>query len=233
MKKYITIILLTLLLIAGCGSDEPVEDTDFLTTQDGVKIAYNFHQGEDHGVILLHQVGSDRHTYRTLYETLANEGRSVIAIDFRGHGESDLDHNTFTEKDWNTLRLDVKAARDFLAEQGVYKVAIVGASMGANTALKYAVEDGKILSLILISPGEEYHGVKTLPYVEHFTGPVLVIAGKEDEYASVSSTRIYNAIEGIKDLKLYPTEQHGTNLLAFENTYQDISYWLNEYGNAK
>jgi alpha-beta hydrolase superfamily lysophospholipase len=233
MKKYLIIVLLALLLIAGCGSDEPTEDIDYLTTQDGVKIAYNFHQGEDHGVILLHQTGGDRHTYRTLYETLANEGRSVITIDFRGHGESDLDYNAFTEQDWNSLRLDVKAARDFLAEQGVYKVAIVGSSIGANIALKYAVEDGKILSLILISPGEEYNGVKTLPYTEHFQRPVLVIAGKEDEYASTSATRIYNALEGIKDLKLYPTEQHGTNLLAFENTYQDISYWLNEYGNAK
>lgn len=83
----------------------------------------------------------------------------------RGHGKSVNQNGTFqsfTPNDFNKMKLDVKAAKQFLVTQkGINpkNIAIVGASIGANVALKYAAVDPSIKAVVLLSPGLHYKGV--------------------------------------------------------------------------
>lgn len=225
-------IMLTITILTSCAQQE----RQYLTTQDNVKIAYNFTKGGDMGFILLHQLGSNRSAYNAFYDSLVLNNYSVIAIDFRGHGDSDLDYNNFTEKDWKNLRLDVQAARDFLAEQNIYKVIIVGASIGANTALQFGAQDGKLLGLILISPGEDYHGVKTLDYASTYTRPIMIIVGEEDIYSYNSTQKIYAALgtpENRKQLTVFRNNYHGTEQFKTQATAYQIFLWLRQFRDVK
>src|SRR4051812_9527576 len=68
--------------------------TEFATASDGVRIAWE-RLGEGPPVVLVHGFGSNRiQNWRApgWYDTLATAGYSVIALDNRGHGESDKPH---------------------------------------------------------------------------------------------------------------------------------------------
>lgn len=227
--------MLLFILIAGCSSEKEEEEQakKYIATEDGVNLAYQFGKRSDHAILFLHQLGGSKEDYIELYNAFGAANYSVLALDFRGHGESDLDYTQFTDEDWQKLVLDVQAARDFLAEQSIYKVVIIGESIGANAAVKFAAQDGKILSLVLISPGEEYHGIKTLPYAPFIKSPVRIIAGIKDEYSAVSSTKINNALNGEKDIKLLQTDAHGRELLKSNTAKQLVAEWVERYGDAK
>lgn len=222
-------LILTTLILTSCFK---VGQQQYLTTQDEVKIAYDFTKGNDIGFILLHQLGSNRTAYNNFSQSLIKSGYSVISIDFRGHGNSELDYKNFTEKDWKNLRLDVQAARDFLAEKEVYKVIVVGASIGANIALQFGAQDGKLLGLILISPGEDYHGVKTADYAPTYTRPIMIIVGEED-LDSYNATQNINAALGTpesgKKITVFRNNYHGTGQFKTGATEYQINLWLRQF----
>ena len=69
--------------------------TQFATAPDGVRIAYD-DVGEGHAVVLIHGFGANRlQNWRApgWYDTLLGAGYRVIALDCRGHGESDKPHD--------------------------------------------------------------------------------------------------------------------------------------------
>src|SRR6476646_7951900 len=70
--------------------------TEFVTAPDGVRIAWEI-AGGGAPVLLVHGFGSDRvQNWRApgWYDTLTKAGYSVVALDCRGHGESDKPHDT-------------------------------------------------------------------------------------------------------------------------------------------
>jgi non-heme chloroperoxidase len=69
--------------------------TEFAIAADGVRIAYEI-LGEGRPIILAHGFASDRkQNWKDVgwYETLNGAGYRVVALDFRGHGESDKPHD--------------------------------------------------------------------------------------------------------------------------------------------
>ena len=69
--------------------------TEFVTAPDGVRVAYEA-VGEGAPVVLIHGFGSDRNqNWRApgWYDVLRGAGYSVVALDCRGHGESDKPHD--------------------------------------------------------------------------------------------------------------------------------------------
>ena len=69
--------------------------TKFAQGNDGVCIAYEI-VGEGEPVVLVHGFASDRvQNWRApgWYQTLNGSGYQVIALDCRGHGESDKPHD--------------------------------------------------------------------------------------------------------------------------------------------
>lgn len=88
-------------------------------------------------VIALHGTGSNRLGVESHARLLARHGYGVLALDLRGHGESD---GRSTSAPW-TMDEDVAAAVGWLAARGDVdpkKVALLGVSMGAEVAVRVA-----------------------------------------------------------------------------------------------
>ena len=144
-----------------------------------------------------------------------------MSIDLRGHGESlykDGDKRSF--EDFSDVEHqesvgDIAAAKTFLDEKGAdtSRLAIVGASIGANLALVYAAPDEDVKTVVLLSPGLDYRGVKTAPAMEAYgERPALVIASDEDEYSAESCRELKGIAGESVELKIYEDSGHGTNI---------------------
>lgn len=206
-----------LLLLAGCSM--------LITASDRTNIEYTF-EGNGPGVLLLHMLNSNRQSWQSFAKKLNDAGFSTLAIDFRGHGDSDGRWTTFTEKDFADMKLDIEAAKSFLDKQGISLAAVVGASIGANHALRFAAKN-PVKAVVLLSPGLDYRGVKTQEVISEVQQPLLIIAAEGDVY-SAQSSRTLHQTHGT--MKLQKGDAHGTRMLD-ETLMNDIVSWLKE--NAK
>jgi pimeloyl-ACP methyl ester carboxylesterase len=133
-----------------------------LATSDNVQLAAWYAPPENGAVIiLLHGAGNSRNAVRGHAEMLVNHGYGVLAIDLRGHGESDGNKNLFG---WNGNR-DIGAAIDFLQKQGdVSTIGGLGLSMGAEALLGSVSEYPALVAVV--SDGASYRSLddyKALP----------------------------------------------------------------------
>ena len=100
-------------------------------------------------VIFLHGAGFDRTTWRLQTRWFAHHGRSVLAIDFPGHGWSDGEPlaSIADMADWTARLIDAA---------GLKQAALVGHSMGALVALETAARYGaKVRALGLCGVASE------------------------------------------------------------------------------
>lgn len=204
-----------------------------LTTADGITLSATYTEAaySSKAVLLLHMLGSDKTAYQELTRYLLQNSFTVLAIDFRGHGESPLDDKQFTEADWQNLVLDVDAGVNYLEDKGYRKIAVVGASIGANAGLKQALQDERIDALVLLSAGEEYRGINILDLMPYYQKPVLFVASMDDKDAAVAATKLYNALDtDQKELKMYQTGGHGTELLETQDGLPAVMVtWLQKW----
>lgn len=110
-------------------------------------------------MILLHGGGQRRHSWRATGQRLAGEGWTAIALDARGHGDSDWSPDGDYSVD--ALVDDLAVVVKSLGEPAV----LVGASMGGMTALVGQGERGdlaKALVLVDIVPRVEPAGAERI-----------------------------------------------------------------------
>lgn len=112
-------------------------------SSDGVRIAYidNAPTGEDRGepVLLIHGFASNHavNWVNTLWtKTLAHDGRRVIALDNRGHGQSEK----LYEPARYTTSIMARDAVNLLDHLGVGRADVMGYSMGARITAFMAIE---------------------------------------------------------------------------------------------
>lgn len=118
-------------------------------SNNGIDIAYD-DVGSGDPIMLLHGFASTRtdNWSRTgWYGTLEKTGRRVIAMDWRGHGESTARH---ASEDYTSDRLlnDVRALLDHL---NIDKLDVFGFSMGAGLALQFALQEGKRIDHLVLA----------------------------------------------------------------------------------
>lgn len=94
-----------------------------------------FGGGGGRPVLLLHSLALDRHVWDELAPLLA-DGRRVLAVDLRGHGEAPTDVD-FTVED---MAADVAAT---IESQGLDEATVVGMSMGGCVAQAVAIHHGE------------------------------------------------------------------------------------------
>jgi len=197
-----------------------------LQTEDNLNIVINFYEAEsDKAIILLHMLGRSKEDWNNFANSLVKKGYNALALDFRGHGKSDGDVNKFTEENFNKMILDIKEAKNFLASNGKKKIAIIGASIGANAALNYAVTDKDIKNIVLLSPGLNYKGVKTDETIKEYKDSALIVASEDDPY-SFGSSKTLNSLNKDSELKTYKKGGHGTRMFVVTDLENVLLEWL-------
>ena len=102
--------------------------------------------GEGPAVVLLHGLTATRRYVVMGSNSLERGGHRVIAYDARGHGESD----PAQPYDYAALAGDLAGLLD---ERGIERAVLAGASMGAHTALRFALDQPeRVGGLVVITP---------------------------------------------------------------------------------
>jgi dienelactone hydrolase len=171
-------------------------------------------------VLLLHMYGKDRTTWSDFALRLQGAGVASLAIDLRGFG------GTGGGEDWKLAIEDVRAALAWQSAQpGVDKdkLAVVGASIGANLSMLVGAEDATIAAIGLLSPGFDYFRVKIDQEMMRQYGarPALLAAAESDGYSAETVRSLAQAAQGKVDLLLYPGSAHGTDLLQAHADFGD------------
>jgi pimeloyl-ACP methyl ester carboxylesterase len=117
---------------------------------------------DGHVVMLLHGGGQNRLAWKGSGSTLAAQGYRVVALDARGHGDSEWDPDADYEME--TLAGDLLTVIDQI---GAVRPAVVGASLGGITALEaHAVADyADVFSAVIlvdIAPKVENNGSRRI-----------------------------------------------------------------------
>ena len=166
--SFLRVSLVSLLLAGPATAQELVS----FPTDDGGVVYADVYGCGDHGVVLAHGGRFNKQSWAIQAQTLANAGFRVVAIDFRGRGQSRGGPQAGSADD---VRFDVLAAVQFLHEAGTKTVSVIGASFGGWAAALAAVEtpEGQIGRIVLLaaSPIDE---------PEKMTGRKLFITTRDD-----------------------------------------------------
>jgi pimeloyl-ACP methyl ester carboxylesterase len=115
---------------------------------NGTDVSYHHFSGSGTPVLLVHGVGSSTQTWSELYERLTQAGRSVLAVDLFGHGQSGAGNGDYS------LGANATMLRDVLNVLHIEQVHLVGHSLGGGVSMQmfYQYPD-RISSLTLIASG--------------------------------------------------------------------------------
>jgi pimeloyl-ACP methyl ester carboxylesterase len=127
-------IIVVLLLASVAAAREPVS----FPTQDGGLIHADLYGKGDRAVVLAHGGRFNKESWKKQAEALERAGFRVLAIDFRGYGQSRGPGQS--DPLGAPLHLDVLAAVRYLRETGAKTVSVVGGSMGGGAAGDASVE---------------------------------------------------------------------------------------------
>ncbi|MFA6475611.1 MAG: alpha/beta hydrolase [Patescibacteria group bacterium] len=156
------------------------------------------------GVILLHQNNSNQNSWNRLAAELQERDFEVMTFDFR------------TTTDYNLLVNDaaeaVKYLRDIKADM---PIAVVGAGLGANVAMRLVDQDTALTAVALISPQYNYSGVKITRANQRFVRPVYYLVSQSDAVSLAATQGLYDKSRSITKTLRIVTEAsgRGTKLL--------------------
>ena len=164
----VTLITGVLLMAATAGPTEV-----HFTAPDGGVVYADLYGTSVRGVVLAHGARFDKASWSKEATEIAEAGFRVLAIDFRGYGQSHGGPNAKPGMD--EMYMDVLAAVRYLREHGATSVAVIGASMGGGASANAVVHGrpGEIDRLVLLSPAP-------IEAPERVTGPKLIITAADD-----------------------------------------------------
>jgi dienelactone hydrolase len=219
MKTLLIVAALT--FTAGLSAEVHKKDVD-IKAPDGVNLKGTYFSAGRPGpaMLLLHQCNMDRHAWDGLAEDLAGNGFNVLAIDYRGFGESGgekiadpAQRRASMQEKWPG---DVDAAYSYLTSQkGVdqSRVAVGGASCGVTQSSDLAARHHEIRALLLLS------GMASDAAKAYIAGNAsLPVFGAASEGDTGAAKGIREAVAASKDpkstVKIYPGTEHGVPMFA-------------------
>jgi dienelactone hydrolase len=243
----VVLLLLSVCLLSGCKALQPAsaliptslsgitnthqvtaEEISF-TTEDEVKLAGTLYllRESNIAVVLAHQgtTGADQRTWQPFAKLIAEKGFTALTFDFRGRGQSE----GFLRVE--RLDKDIRAAIEFLHNQGFKRIVCIGASMGGSACLKTALDTDLTGLVIIASPMNLGHyrdvGPEDFPKL---TMPKLYVCAENDT-ADGHPTGLANPITSMykispepKGIRLFPGTAHGTELFDTEygNEFREL-----------
>jgi dienelactone hydrolase len=163
-SRWFAMCLLASLLPAAAeaqGTSSPPQVVD-LKTPDGVllKASYFSAGRPGPGLLLLHACNKDRASWTDLATDAAAKGYHVLALDFRGFGESGGARFAPGQQQQATIDSqwpgDVDAAFTWLTGQGQVdksRIGAAGASCGVNQAVQLARRHPEVKTVVMLSGG--------------------------------------------------------------------------------
>ena len=204
--------VVTLLVAApSLAAGRPVS----LAATDGTQLAAMFYEASARpapGVVLVHMLGRSKDEWAPLAERLQGAGISALALDLRGHGRSAGNGAALSE-----MASDVQAAVGWLsANPGIRgRIALVGASLGANLAGVVAADSAAVGAVALLSPSLDYRGIRLDAGLMKKIGdrPVWLAASNEDPYALRTMKELAGEL-ATREQHPSAARAHGTMLLS-------------------
>ena len=182
-------------------------------------------------VILIHGVASGKGEWDPLAGELARMGIGSLAIDLRGHGGSlqgphgRTDYQGFDwTGEWLRMEQDIQAAISFLGRRKIppSRIALAGASIGANLASRVFTARPALAWAVLLSPGMDYRGVA--PPSDFSGRKVLIAASPSDAYAYQSSAFLVRQQPGIRFLEAQ--SGHGVQMFQDRAFFKNLTDWI-------
>jgi pimeloyl-ACP methyl ester carboxylesterase len=185
--------------------------------RDGVRLAYESHEGPRPSILFVHGWCCDHTYFGPQMEWFARQGHHVIAVDLRGHGESDKPRQRYTmgvfadDLAWTTDQLKLS------------RPTVVGHSMGGIVAYDLAVRYPDLPAAIvmidaavalpaaargLIAPFlEQLRGPDYRAALRHYVETALFIPTDDperkerilDQMSSAPRHVLVSAFEGLRD----------------------------------
>ena len=209
--------------------------TEHFLTKDGYTIAADYYAGTNtSGVLLLHMMPADRTSWQALAAKLQESGFHVLAIDLRGHGQSTGGPNgyqVFSDAEHQQSVFDIDSSIEFLHLKGVKKIHIGGASIGANLGLQYKAKHPEITSVMILSPGLDYHGIHSDIWIGNLrpAQAVLLVASDDDVYSFATVKTLFDHSSNLprREVKLLTQAGHGTTMLEKNPEFiNELVVWL-------
>ncbi len=175
-----------------------------LSAPDGTMLAASFYPASHPGpgILLLHQCNSDRSSWNGLAAELAARGFHVLALDYRGYGQSGgtpfnalsyPERASITTEKWPG---DIDVAFAYLrAQPGVRPdvLGAAGASCGVNNSIQLSLRHPDVTSLVLLSGNTDRKGRQ---YLKRARGLPLLFAAADDDGDIVSVMAWMDATSG-------------------------------------
>lgn len=196
--------------IALWPSERPAELSGqdvWLTAGDGAAIRGLQSVGADDWVIFLHGEGEELASWSPLWETLAADDYTLLALELTPRAGSVM--NAASE-----IRLDAEAAFQRARAEGAATISVVAAGLGGIAALQ-ARDEQTLSGLVLLSPGP----VASRAAVSELRGAgeaKLFVAGSLDVDTLKTAKALRNASIGWAGSISVPTSDQGTRLLTGE-----------------
>lgn len=143
----------------------------YITTDDGIKIYYSLTGSGEQNYVLLHGTGANHKQLAPQIDYFSRKGR-VLAIDHRGHGDSDKPESEYTIEQFSQDVAFVCQELDFRSP------IIIGASMGGNIAVEIAAQYPNLPSAIALLDSSLLYPDEFLPVLSEYRDKL----GKADQY---------------------------------------------------
>ena len=202
---------------------------------DGLEIWGDFYavaEGEEKApaALLLHQFNGSSFEWQEFAQPLAEAGYNVLAVDMRGQGL------TGGKIDWKLAESDANALMGWLREQETVdpdRVAVVGASIGSNLALRACAGDDACHAVIALSPGLSYFGVGTKDAIEGMKDKAIFLVASQTDTPSGNDIKdLAAAAPSSVDVLMHiyaSSNRHGTAMFSFPDLIPMMIGWLENY----
>lgn len=195
---------------ASAKSEPPGQPVEF-KTPDNWTIRGVYSPAKEGGktFVLLPGKTRTKEEWRYLARLLAKAGYGYLAIDTRGHGDSETGPDgrpfpwhdfkaTRAENEWADMRLDAQAAVGYLTGQGVPEdtIGLIGDDIGGIIALQYAAVHPKVPMVVMISPAMQYLDVPSYNAMRAYKDrPILMLYSDLDRTATRDMPLLYGTAQ--------------------------------------
>ncbi len=207
LGRHLGAVSIALSLALFAGSLEAVQDPERVSfhTADGGKIYGDLYGSGLDAVILAHGAVFDKESWAPLAATLADRGFLVLAIDFRGYGDSK------SGSQGKALYLDILGAVEFLGRRGASRISLVGSSLGANAVGQAASHSDRhqLDTVVLLAPAR-------IPEPETMKAEKVVFIVSKNEPGVDRTRQLFAQAPEPKQLKVLDSDAHAQHVFKTE-----------------